>query len=63
MLGVGLHSYGFMDKAFDYLMMFIISQLIIIGLAYLLLLWKLIFKPKDRKPDNINHLPDYNSLD
>jgi len=62
MLGVGLHSYGFMDKAFDYLMMFIISQLIIIGLAYLLLLWKLIFKPKDRKPDNIDSLPDYDSL-
>ena len=63
MLGVGLHSYGFMDKAFDYLMMFIISQLIIIGLAYLLLLWNLIFKPKDKKPDNIDSLPDYDSLD
>ena len=63
MLGVGLHSYGFMDKAFDYLMMFIISQLIIIGLAYLLLLWNLIFKPKEKEPDNIDSLPDYNSLD
>jgi ABC-type transport system involved in cytochrome c biogenesis permease subunit len=42
MLGVGLHSYGFMDKAFDYLMMFIISQLTIIGLAYIPLLWNLI---------------------
>ena len=63
MLGVGLHSYGFMDKAFDYLMMFIISQLIIIGLAYLLLLWNLIFKPKEKEPGNIDSLPDYNSLD
>ena len=35
MLGVGLHSYGFMDKAFDYLMMFILSQMIFIGLAYI----------------------------
>ena len=63
MLGVGLHSYGFMDKAFDYLMMFIISQLVIIALAYLPLLWNLIFKPKEKKPDNIDSLPDYNSLD
>ena len=35
MLGVGLHSYGFMDKAFNPLMYFIISQMIFIGLAYL----------------------------
>ena len=30
MLGVGLHSYGFMDKAFGVLLAFIISQLAII---------------------------------
>ncbi|MEK9772429.1 MAG: cytochrome c biogenesis protein CcsA, partial [Opitutae bacterium] len=35
MLGVGLHSYGFMDKAFLPLMAFIGSQLGIILLAYL----------------------------
>ena len=35
MLGVGLHSYGFMDKAFNPLMYFILSQMIFIGLAYL----------------------------
>ena len=35
MLGVGLHSYGFMDKAFNPLMFFILSQMIFIGLAYL----------------------------
>jgi ABC-type transport system involved in cytochrome c biogenesis permease subunit len=33
MLGVGLHSYGFMDKAFMWLLIFIISQLIIMGLG------------------------------
>jgi ABC-type transport system involved in cytochrome c biogenesis permease subunit len=33
MLGVGLHSYGFMDKAFGILIGFIISQLAIIGLG------------------------------
>ena len=33
MLGVGLHSYGFMDQAFGPLVAFIISQLAIIGLG------------------------------
>jgi ABC-type transport system involved in cytochrome c biogenesis permease subunit len=33
MLGVGLHSYGFMDQAFGVLLTFIASQLIIIGLG------------------------------
>lgn len=33
MLGVGLHSYGFMDKAFPWLLAFIISQLLLIALA------------------------------
>jgi hypothetical protein len=33
MLGVGLHSYGFMDQAFGPLLAFIISQLVIIGLG------------------------------
>jgi ABC-type transport system involved in cytochrome c biogenesis permease subunit len=35
MLGVGLHSYGFMDQAFVALVAFVISQLAIIGLAYI----------------------------
>lgn len=35
MLGVGLHAYGFMDKAFNWLMAFVISQLILIGLTML----------------------------
>jgi ABC-type transport system involved in cytochrome c biogenesis permease subunit len=33
MLGVGLHSYGFMDKAFPWLVGFIVSQLVLILLA------------------------------
>ncbi|WP_269524991.1 cytochrome c biogenesis protein [Coraliomargarita parva] len=35
MLGVGLHSYGFMDKAFLWLMAFWISQAVLIGLSCL----------------------------
>ncbi len=34
MLGVGLHSYGFMDAAFYWLLAFIASQLALIALAY-----------------------------
>jgi ABC-type transport system involved in cytochrome c biogenesis permease subunit len=33
MLGVGLHSYGFMQKAFPWLLGFIISQLVLMSLA------------------------------
>ena len=35
MLGVGLHSYGFMDKAFPWLVGFMISQLILMAIASL----------------------------
>lgn len=35
MLGVGLHSYGFMDSAFNWLVAFVISQLVLIILASL----------------------------
>lgn len=35
MLGVGLHSYGFMDAAFKWLMAFNVSQLAIIGVGLL----------------------------
>jgi hypothetical protein len=31
MLGIGLHSYGFMDAAFKWLLMFIVGQLLLIG--------------------------------
>ena len=33
MLGVGLHSYGFMDKAFPWLAAFMVSQLLLMALA------------------------------
>jgi ABC-type transport system involved in cytochrome c biogenesis permease subunit len=40
MLGIGLHSYGFMDAAFKWLMAFVGSQLLIIALGLLPLhLW------------------------
>ena len=35
MLGVGLHSYGFMDAAFKWLLLFVLSQLFIMALAFL----------------------------
>jgi cytochrome c-type biogenesis protein CcsB len=41
MLGIGLHSYGFMDSAFTWLMIFMASQAAIIGLGLLPLhLWR-----------------------
>jgi cytochrome c-type biogenesis protein CcsB len=41
MLGIGLHSYGFMDAAFQWLMIFIGSQVFIIALGMLPLhLWR-----------------------
>jgi cytochrome c-type biogenesis protein CcsB len=41
MLGIGLHSYGFMDAAFKWLMLFVASQVAIIGLGVLPLnLWR-----------------------
>jgi cytochrome c-type biogenesis protein CcsB len=41
MLGIGLHSYGFMDAAFKWLMLFMVSQVFIILLGCLpLRLWK-----------------------
>jgi cytochrome c-type biogenesis protein CcsB len=52
MLGIGLHSYGFMDSAFKWLMLFIVSQLVLIGLGCLPLnLWKS-FQSSDTPPPN-----------
>ena len=46
MLGIGLHSYGFMDAAFKWLMLFVGSQVALIALGLLpLTLWKS-FQPK-----------------
>ena len=35
MLGIGLHSYGFMDAGFKWLVGFVVSQLVLIGLGML----------------------------
>ncbi len=41
MLGIGLHSYGFMDSAFKWLVFFVVSQIVLIFLGLLPLnLWK-----------------------
>ncbi|MDB6156065.1 MAG: cytochrome c assembly protein [Chthoniobacteraceae bacterium] len=41
MLGIGLHAYGFMDAAFMWLMIFVGSQLLLIGLGLLpLSMWR-----------------------
>jgi cytochrome c-type biogenesis protein CcsB len=46
MLGIGLHSYGFMDAAFKWLMLFVGSQLLIIAIGLLPLnLWRS-FRPR-----------------
>ncbi len=46
MLGVGLHSYGFMDKAFPWLAAFMLSQLLLMGIGGLpLAMWKSFAKP------------------
>jgi ABC-type transport system involved in cytochrome c biogenesis permease subunit len=47
MLGVGLHAYGFMDKAFMPLMIFIGAQVTVIGLAYMPALFGLLTSKKD----------------
>ncbi len=39
MLGIGLHSYGFMDAAFKWLMAFVSSQLLMVALGLLPLRW------------------------
>ncbi len=39
MLGIGLHSYGFTEAAFKWLVLFVVSQLAFIGLGMLPLKW------------------------
>ena len=34
MLGIGLHSYGFMDKALLWLVVFIVTQLAVLSLGF-----------------------------
>jgi len=45
MLGVGLHSYGFMQKAFPWLVGFIVSQLALMAIASLSLTYWRSFRP------------------
>jgi hypothetical protein len=51
MLGIGLHSYGFMDAAFKWLMLFMGSQLLVIALGLLpLSLWRSFRAPAPSPP-------------
>lgn len=50
MLGVGLHSYGFMDAAFKWLLLFVASQLALIGLGMLPLRWWASFRANGALP-------------
>ena len=54
MLGVGLHSYGFMQKAFPWLLGFMISQLLLITAASLPLeYWKSFRAATDEFPPTL----------
>ncbi len=60
MLGVGLHSYGFMEKAFPWLVGFIISQLALMGVAAMPLeRWRSFrtFPSAPRGKDKLNFVP------
>ena len=51
MLGIGLHSYGFMDAAFQWLMIFIGTQVLVIACGLLPLnLWRS-FRTEEKPPD------------
>jgi len=51
MLGIGLHSYGFMDAAFKWLVAFIVTQLVIIGLGLMpLKYWRSFRSPSVQPP-------------
>jgi ABC-type transport system involved in cytochrome c biogenesis permease subunit len=39
MLGIGLHSYGFMDEAFKWLVFFVVLQMLVIVIGCLPILW------------------------
>ena len=58
MLGIGLHSYGFMDAAFKWLMMFVISQAVIIGLGLIPLHFWSSFRSKIARPAEGAGTPD-----
>ena len=57
MLGIGLHSYGFMDAAFNWLMFFIGTQVLIIAVGLLPLnVWRS-FRPKVVVPPSVPGTP------
>ena len=58
MLGIGLHSYGFMDQAFKWLMAFDASQLLIMGLAFIPLRYWKSFKGTSTPPPGKRPLTD-----
>jgi cytochrome c-type biogenesis protein CcsB len=51
MIGIGLHSYGFMDAAFKWLMAFVASQLVLIGLGCLPKRFWVSFRDKARSAE------------
>lgn len=62
MLGIGLHSYGFMDAAFKWLIFFDVTQMLFIGLALLpLRYWRsrhhLESSPPSGTPSTPSHAP------
>jgi ABC-type transport system involved in cytochrome c biogenesis permease subunit len=57
MLGIGLHSYGFMDAAFKWLMIFMVSQVAIIAVGLLPLHWWRSFRDQTPRPRPSPDLP------
>jgi len=57
MLGIGLHSYGFMDAAFKWLMLFMGSQLVLIGVGLLPLSFWRSFRSGPPSPPNSPGVP------
>jgi len=56
MLGVGLHSYGFMDSAVFWLLVFVASQLVLVGIGLLPLhRWRSLKPSRVRDPGAADH--------
>jgi hypothetical protein len=56
MLGVGLHSYGFMQKAFPWLVGFMVSQLALMAVAAMPIERWRSFRPESRQKDRPSEL-------
>ncbi len=54
LLGIGLHSYGFMDGAFFWLITFVVSQVVVIAFALLPLKYWKSFKGLPQSPEPSN---------